>query len=251
MAAALGILIGLSSIPACFSPDLGDGAIACGSSGPACPPDYDCVDGRCRRHGTGGSGGGGGADGGNVQDLSVPPDDGGGKPPDLSAGIVDMVPPRDQGGCDKAARVCLDGTHSAGCINGFPVPDRTCPPTSTCADGRCAPLSTAKQCNHTTGICDGGNVCTAFIVGGMLRAACTPPIVGSTGGEQAPCPAAGFDDSCQTGICATTAGGRACAFPCVNVGQCNGATGMPKCENVTAPATIEGASVAAAKVCVP
>ena len=48
--------LALSSIPACFSPDLGNGDILCGSSGPACPSGYDCVQNKCYQHGTGGTG---------------------------------------------------------------------------------------------------------------------------------------------------------------------------------------------------
>jgi hypothetical protein len=108
------------------------------------------------------------------------------------------------------------------------------------------------MCNHTNGICDAGEVCMGYNVGGALRGFCTPVIVGSTLGEQAACAAAGWDDACQTGLCASTSPTtRFCAFPCVNATHCATVTGAPKCVQVTAPATLEGVSITMNKVCTP
>jgi hypothetical protein len=207
------------------------------------------VGNKCFQQGSGGTGGGGNdlAE----PDLSVPRDDAATPPPDLTGVILDMVPPPDSGGCDTASRVCLDQTHSAACINGFPVPDRTCPPTSTCLNGSCQPPMGAKACNHTTGVCDNGTVCIGYNAGGALKGACTPPIVGSTLGEQQPCAAAGYDDKCQTGLCASVGTKRICGFPCTAVGQCSTAGGTPTCTFIAAPAAIEGVGITNIKVCTP
>ncbi len=102
-------------VSGCFTPDLGEGQVACGADG-ACPPDYVCrSDGRCYHGGAGTADlDGVGALGGGGADLA------------MSCG-------------SDGARLCLDGAHSAVCTSGVAVADRPCPPTSACAAGRCTP----------------------------------------------------------------------------------------------------------------
>lgn len=211
----------------CFKPNLGDGAVACGEGG-LCPTGYVCdmQSQRCVRMLSGG------------EDLSV-------------AGSGDMAGGGDMAGACAidGTRVCLDGTHSAVCSGGAPVADRTCPPGSSCTNGRCAPASMASSCGSTKA-CGGGAVCDQYDVNGVVVGYCTKPISGATGVAGTTCTTAGYDDSCKTGICASDAAtgtSRACLYPCKGPGDCGG--GLVCTAVVGLPSTIEGAPTGGLKFC--
>jgi hypothetical protein len=226
----------------CFSPDLGNGQIACGD-GNLCPRDYVCVDKHCRKSGGdfGVAGGGGGGGGNDPVDMAVP--------------ISDMVVLN--GGCNPGVtRVCLDSTHSATCVTGsagsMPVLDRPCPPGSLCSAGHCLQPTGADACNNPT-LCTNGKVCVAYVVnnGSMLRLFCTDPVSGATGGIRAPCTTPGYDSTCQTGICAQAMDGKhVCAVLCRTVADCGG-TDAGACQTILSPAAVEGFSTSAGHVCTP
>ena len=150
-------------------------------------------------------------------------------------------------GCSATvSRVCTDSMHSAVCqMSGnvwVAVPDRTCPPGSTCAGGFCDP-PTAGTC-VTTNACVSvtpNTVCNQYANTGTLTGHCTMSITGSN-----QCSAAGYTSKCSTGICVQTSGGFGCLEPCTVMADCK----MGKhCLGVTAPTDIEGASTAALKTC--
>jgi hypothetical protein len=230
-----------------------------GGSGPACPKDYECVGGKCRRSdgsgGAGGVGGGGGDDGGQdagIEDMSANPPTDGSKPVDMAKPIVvDMAAPGDLAGCASNARVCLDSKHSAACVAGAPVPDRTCPSGSTCTDGVCQPPSGAMACTRNIQ-CAAGEGCMAYSVANMLKGFCTQLVTGATKGEQVACDKAGWDDTCTTGLCTTLGtAGTFCAIACTAAGNCTNLTGAPRCLNISAPATLEGAPASVGRICAP
>ena len=214
-------------VAGCFTPDLGEGQVACGAGG-ECPPDYVCrADGRCY-HGP--------ADGGTTAAGDLLLGSGGGG--DLASCVVD------------GTRVCVDATHSAVCTSGVAVVDRDCPPTSTCGAGRCMPPPGARSCARVAD-CMNGEVCDEYAVGASVMGFCTPVIAGAVGGSAAPCTAPGWDDGCKTGLCAGDAKDgtvHACLYPCKGDGDCGG--GGAKCQGtIGQPATIEGAPAGGLRFC--
>lgn len=210
-------------VAGCFTPDLGEGQVACGAGG-ACPPDYVCHDdGRCW-HGP--------ADGGTT---------GGG----------DLLLGNSGGSCGvEGTRLCVDATHSGACHAGAAVVDRDCPPTSTCTSGHCAPPAGARPCSRAAD-CMSGEVCDEYVAGAGVSGFCTPAISGAVGGAAAPCTAPGWDNGCKTGLCAADAKDgtvHACLYPCKGDGDCGG--NGAKCQGVIGePGTIEGAPAGGLKFC--
>jgi hypothetical protein len=196
---SIGILI-VAAGAACFPPDLGEGRIACGSGG-ACPPGYSCaVDNRCYSH----------------------PIDGGGA--DLAtSGVNDLAVGSDTCGA-QVSRICTDAGHSATCFfaNGMwmAVPDRTCPPGSTCAAGHCQPPAGAATCTSDNGC--GADVCIEYVQGASLVGFCTTPIVKAMGNLR--CAMPGYDNTtCATGICARSSSNMTvigCLAPCTQMSDC-------------------------------
>ncbi len=206
----------------CFTPDLGDGQVACGTGG-ACPPGYVCrtSDQRCWRSdgqtGDLGSGGGGGSGGGDMASS----------------------------GCGSdGTRVCADASHSAVCMGGTAHVDRACPPGSTCMSGHCAPPANAATCTSSKS-CGGGAVCDEYDVGGTLRGYCTQPLPGAGGGVSSQCNASGYDPTCKTGVCASDGNNQFCLYPCSGQNDCMGSN----CNAVMAPLTVDGAPTSGLKTC--
>ena len=138
-------------------------------------------------------------------------------------------------------RVCIDATHSGSCDSSLQaVTDRSCPPSSLCSNGYCAPAIGATPCN--SGVqCSGGKVCDLFVVAGVLAGSCMPPF--GAGGTYSSCSPAGNAPECKTGLCADAGGEHQCLVPCV--ASCAG--GM--CSTVDQPTTVEGVSTAGQKSC--
>jgi len=194
----------------CFPPDLGDGKVACGSSG-ACPPNYVC---RADRHCW------------KTPDTST----------DMAGGSTDMAMLPDT--CLAAGmRLCADSGHSGVCPGpgANPTVDRTCPPSSLCSAGRCQPPAGSKPCKKA-GDCAASEVCAPFVVGALVDGRCVAPLPGSTGGSTAACTTPGFDPKCGTGYCARVQTLSICAFPCTNTNDRGG--GGVMCDSGTT--TVEG-----------
>ena len=140
-------------------------------------------------------------------------------------------------------RVCVDATHSGHCVSGGEVIDRDCPPSSTCAQGFCAPPVGAAGCVGDVQ-CSGGQVCDVYVVGGVLVGFCTDPIGANSGS----CSVAGNDPSCDSGICASGDSTR-CLSPCTSGNDCVGSSQI--CVSISNPTTIEGQSTSNTRHCVP
>jgi hypothetical protein len=202
----------------CFTPDLGDGQVACGSGG-ICPPDYVCRSDQHCWKATGGDGDLGMTTG---ADLAITPE------PCTAAGM----------------RVCADSGHSAVCSAAAVAPtlDRTCPPSSICASGHCQPPAGAVMCKKSAD-CTNGTVCTPFVVGAVVDTRCAPPLPGAAGGSGSSCSATGFDTTCKSGYCARVGSNNLCETPCNNQNDCGG----NNCDN--AMLTVEGTTAGALKSC--
>jgi hypothetical protein len=240
----------------CFKPDLGDGRILCGGGG-LCPNGYVCRDRHCYRSTDGSDdmsaaddlAAGGRADlaggdlSGDVRDLSR-------DVRDLTAAAnVDMA---SIGGCQTGvARVCLDSTTSAVCVNNAPVADRVCPPDSTCAAGHCQPPPGGTACIRNNE-CAAGTFCVGYGDTGTIHGVCTAPVPGAGGGESAACAAPGYDNSCLAGLCVrTNQGALVCLFACRMPVDCPvGAGQTATCQGINQPATLEGVTLTTARVCV-
>jgi hypothetical protein len=145
--------------------------------------------------------------------------------------------------CVEGVRGCIDAARSGVCVGGELIADRDCPPTSVCMAGVCAPPAGATACTGDVG-CVAPEVCDVYVMGGALAGFCTPPI-GATSGS---CTTAGYDATCDSGICAA-GGDTRCLSPCVSQVDCLG--GNQTCDGVTAPGTIDGQVTTGLKHCVP
>ncbi|MDB4970108.1 MAG: hypothetical protein JWN44_5797 [Myxococcales bacterium] len=213
-------LLTIGLVAGCFPPDLGDGRVACGTTG-ACPPDYICrADQHCWK--TAGSG--------TTDDMSMPPG------ADLAMTVET---------CTAAGmRVCTDASHSAVCtaVAASPMLDRTCPPTSSCSGGHCQPPTGAVTCKKPSD-CSNADVCTPFVIAGAVDTRCAPPLPGATGGAGTGCTTVGFDAKCRSGYCARANGNNVCETPCSNQNDCGGTN----CDAATV--VVEGANTTALKSC--
>jgi hypothetical protein len=210
----------------CFTPDLGDGKVACGSDG-ACPPGYTCRSDRCWK-----SAGGSSDDMAGSRDMAAPPGS------DLSSTMCTAI----------GTRQCADDTHSGVCLTRGTgaTSDRTCP--ANCADGYCQPPSGAATCARAADCSDANSVCAPFVVSGAIVFRCAPALPGASGGPEATCGGAGSDATCKTGYCVTSASGNnnsACLFPCTRRQDCT----LGSCTPVV-PIVIEGVSTGSVSACI-
>src|SRR3954468_379252 len=134
-------------VAGCFTPDLGEGQVACGAGG-QCPPGYLCrTDGRCYHDGAGDGGAHGGGDlaggGGDLAthcDRDCPPTS------TCSAGVC--APPVGAAMCQRAqdcdsGKVC-DEYNLGGTVRGFCTPPIPGAQGGAAAD--CAPAGYDTNC---------------------------------------------------------------------------------------------------------
>jgi hypothetical protein len=118
-------------------------------------------------------------------------------------------------------------------------PDRSCPSTSSCANGYCQPPNNAQSCANPTD-CGGGTVCSPFVRNqNQLEGDCAPRF-----GTATTCSAAGFDSTCAAGYCIATNNKFACLLFCDKTNECpNGQTCASRSitvEGFTAPMMVCG-----------
>lgn len=171
-------------------------------------------------------------------------------PPDLAVGVqVDLAPP--SGTCSD--RTC-SSVGSEACVNGVPVPDRTCPEASSCSNGYCQPPAMSgdlvgRNCdliapsetlclasNNTTTSCqpfvDASDTvlwrCAHAVGAGAVGTMCSQ-------GNQ-----------CRSGFCGSNG---TCFRPCASLADCpTSGQGKRVCSEVSI--VVEGKKVSA-KSCIP
>jgi hypothetical protein len=215
--------VALTTFLAACVPNLGDGSVRCGTPN-LCPAGTSCQpDGFCRP---------GPVDGGDVSDGAAPLDDGG-----FASGCM-------------SARICSANLRrSAPCTSGKPVPDRLCPPDSTCQNGYCAVPSPMKSCGVSQTDCAVGFVCAPFVVGGALQYFCAQPMPNGTMPGGSSCSSAGRNERCTTGYCVGTQNGdNVCLAPCLGQQACM--SGFD-CVAVARPPLLEGTPTSTMMTCAP
>jgi hypothetical protein len=230
MVGRLALLAVLFGVSCTFSPDFGEGRVACGSDG-HCPPDYHCTAGRCYRYGSPGSGGGSTPDGssGGAPDLSSvsqPPVD------LLSSAMPDLrnpAYPADLSGI--CASQCMNGCNN-GCCQQDCSSGGSCQCQNNCACQLQCSSATANciaDCSNNNGVCTVTSVSpsTAVNCGGNPLSMCDVTCQASSGTCFLNCAKAHCILRCGT-LPATSCQLSGCKTPVTSCGGgvyvCNGAS---------------------------